>query len=228
MSRAAFQLEIVATNLADAAAAARGGADRLELCVDLTCGGVSAPSELLGKVRAAHPRLDLRALLRPHGGPFHLSADEVLALAREVRQARELGLQGIVIGALDARGGIDREAMRRLREEARPLEATFHRAFDEIESQDEALETLIELGFERVLTSGDQRTAWEGRERLRALVARAAGRIAILPGGGVRAAHAAALLAATGAQELHSSARTSDDGVDEREVRALRAALDAG
>ena len=227
MSTRVTQLEIVATDLADAAAAARGGADRLELCVDLACGGVTPPAELLASVRAAHPRLDLRVLLRPHGGPFTLRAEELRALEREIQRVRELGLQGIVIGALAADGTIDREAMRRLREEARPLEATFHRAFDFIERQDEALESLIELGFERVLTSGDQRTAWSGRERLRALVERAADRIGILPGGGVRSEHAAALLAATGALELHSSARTSGAQVDELEVRALRAALDA-
>lgn len=227
MSPRATQLEIVATDLEDAAAAARGGADRLELCVDLACGGVTPPAELIASVRAAYPLLDLRVLLRPHGGPFTLRADELRALEREVHRARGLGLQGIVIGALVADGTIDREAMHRLREEARPLEATFHRAFDRIERQAEALETLVELGFERVLTSGDRRTAWEGRERLRALVERAAGRIRILPGGGVRAAHAAALLAATGAEELHSSARTDGARVDEREVRALRTALDA-
>ncbi|MBK9383663.1 MAG: copper homeostasis protein CutC [Planctomycetes bacterium] len=226
MSRAARKLEIVATSLADAAAAARGGADRLELCVDLACGGVTPPQTLLAQIRDAHPALDLRVLLRPHGGPFTLSRDELRALLAEVRRARELGLQGIVIGALGADGAIDRESMRRLREEARPLEATFHRAFDLLARQEEALESLIELGFERVLTSGDESTAWDGRVRLRALIRQAAERLLVLPGGGVRSAHAAALLAATGARELHSSARTGGELVDEAEVRALRAALE--
>jgi copper homeostasis protein len=225
VSHAGFRLEIVATSLEDAAAAVRGGADRLELCVDLTCGGVTPPTALMSKLRDAYPSLDLRVLLRPHGGPFTLSRAEVDALREDVRRVRELGMQGIVIGALGADGAIDREAMRLLREEARPLEATFHRAFDRLARQDAALETLIELGFERVLTSGDASNAWDGRERLRALIRQAAGRILVLPGGGVRSAHAAELLAATGARELHSSARTGGELVDAGEVRALRAAV---
>lgn len=220
------RLEIVCTSFDDAVVALENGADRLELCAELGCGGVTPGPGFVRQVRSAFPDADLRLLLRGRGGSFELRRHEGETLLHEIAAARELGVRGVVIGALDASGALDREALRRFRDAAGPLEITFHRAFDLVVDKERALECLVDHGIERVLTSGGPATAWEGRETLRALVQRAADRIVVLPGGGVRANHAAALLAATGARELHSSARLdaghADGGhVDAAEVRAL-------
>jgi copper homeostasis protein len=116
----------------------------------------------------------------------------------------------VVIGALTRDGSVDRDTTARLRDAAGPMDLTFHKAFDAVRDQAAALETLVELGIARVLTSGGAPTAWEGRDTLAALARQAAGRIVVMPGGGIVAAHAAELVAVTGATEIHLRAT---DGV---------------
>jgi copper homeostasis protein len=144
-------------------------------------------------------------MLRPRAGDFVYTRDELDAMERELAWIRASGARGVVLGALTSGGAIDVASTTRLVAGARPLAVTFHRAFDETRDLGLALDTLIELGIERVLTSGGAASAWEGRETLRALVRRAAGRIVVMPGGGVRSPNAAQILDDTGAIELHSS-----------------------
>lgn len=186
----------------DRALAARAG--RFEVCSRLDLDGLTPEDDLLAAaVATSTPCV---AMIRPRGGSHVWAKAEHARLFEDVSRAQHLGARGVVFGALTAGDPrVDRELTAALVAAARPLPVTFHRAFDSVRDRFEALETLIEIGVRRILTSGGARDAFEGRAELRALVERAAGRIAILPGGGVRAHNAAAILAATGVGELHSS-----------------------
>jgi copper homeostasis protein len=197
-------LEVCVDSMAGMRAARDGGAQRLELCSRLDLGGLTPAAELVASA-LAESRLPCHVMLRPRAGSFTWSANNVAAIADELEALKDSGAHGFVLGALDARRDIDTAAVRRWTELARPLPVTFHRAFDEARDLTCALDALIELGVQRVLTSGGAATAWEGRAKLRELVERAAGRIVVMPGGGVREHNARALLEATGAGELHSS-----------------------
>jgi copper homeostasis protein len=197
-------LEVCVDSLAGALAAQAGGAERIELCARLDLGGLSPPAELLDAA-LARAVLPHHVMVRPRAGEFVYSRDELDAMQRQIAVLHGTRARGVVLGMLTPGREIDVEGTARLVARARPLAVTFHRAFDEVRDLEAALETLIELGVERVLTSGGAATAFEGRSVLRKLVARAAGRIVVMPGGGVRAHNAAQILADTGAGELHSS-----------------------
>jgi len=195
-------VEACVDSVESALAASRGGAHRIELCANLVEGGTTPSAGTLAVCRA---RLDIPifVLLRPRGGDFLYSAAELAVMLEDVRQAKEAGAHGIVTGVLRADGEIDQDRTGELIAAARPLRVTFHRAFDVCRDAGRALETLIALGVERVLTSGQAATAPEGAEAIARLVRQAAGRIAILPGGGVTEGNVAALVRATGVTEVH-------------------------
>lgn len=194
-------VEACVDSIESAAAAAEGGAARLELCANLVEGGTT-PSA--GTVSVAR-ELDLRlhVMIRPRGGDFHYTAREFESMRRDIREARRLGADGVVFGVLTPDGAMDGERMRILLDEARPLSVTVHRAFDMTRDPDEALDTLIALGADRVLTSGQRATVPEGMAVIRDLVRRAAGHIGILPGGGITAANVAEVVQGTGVREVH-------------------------
>ena len=156
-------------------------------------------------------------LIRPREGDFVLGAGELELMAVEIGAAKAAGADGIVVGALTGSGAIDRPAVRRLVDAARPLTVTFHRAFDQVTDQVAALELLVALGVGRVLTSGGAPTALEGAGRLRELVEAAAGRIVIMAGGSVRPDNVAELVRRTGVMEVH--ARMDDDPCRARRLR---------
>lgn len=196
-------LEVCVDSLAGLEAARSAGAQRIELCSRLDLGGLSPTEELLETARA-RPGLPLFALVRPRAGDFVYSAGELAAMGAEI-EARKARVDGFVLGVLTSARSIDRDAMLELLRAARPRPVTFHRAFDLVPDPLAELETLIELGIERVLTSAGAATAFDGRARLAELVRAARGRIVVMPGGGVRSAHAAELVRVTGARELHGS-----------------------
>lgn len=196
-------LEVCVDSRERLAAALAGGAGRIELCARLDLDGLSPAPELLEHARATSA-VPLHVMVRPEPGPFRPSSPDFARMLREC-EALSRRVQGVVLGLLDLEDRIDVARTRELVAAARPAGVTFHRAFDRVRDADGALEQLIELGVARVLTSGGAPTAWEGRERLAALVERAGARIGVLPGGGVRVENARALAAATGARELHSS-----------------------
>jgi copper homeostasis protein len=195
-------VEACVDSIESALAAARGGAHRIELCANLIEGGTTPSAGTLAVCRS-RLEVPIFVLLRPRGGDFLYSAAELAVMLEDIRRAKDAGVEGIVTGALRADGEIDADRTRELIAAARPLRVTFHRAFDVCRDAGRALETLIALGVERVLTSGQAATAPEGAAAIAGLVRQAAGRIGILPGGGVAEENVATLVRATGVTEVH-------------------------
>jgi len=186
-------------------AAFRTGARRIELCERLEIGGVTPSEELLRAALAATP-LPVNVLIRPRGGDFVYDEAEVQAMLESIRLCRSLGANGVVIGALTPSGAVDLPVMRRLVAAAKgDLSVTFHRAFDETADPSAALEDIIALGCDRLLTSGHAPDAFAGRALIGALVRQAAGRIVVMAGCGVRPGNIGQIARETGAPEFHSS-----------------------
>lgn len=199
-------LEVAASSLTSALAAQAGGAERVELCGQLADGGVT-PS--YGLVAAARDRLQipLYVLVRPRSGDFLYDEAEFELMQRDIEACVRLGCDGVVIGALNADAGVDLAGCRALAAAAGGLGVTFHRAFDAARDPARALEDVIALGCERVLTSGGHRSALDGAAHIAALVQQAAGRVRIMAGAGIRPENVANVLARSRADELHASAR---------------------
>ena len=202
----AYFLEACCPSLDAVTMAGRAGARRIELCERLDIGGVT-PSEDLIRSALAATRLPVNVLVRPRGGGFVYSGQEAETMLESIRLCGRLGVNGVVIGALRMDGSVDVPLMRRLVSEARGcgLSVTFHRAFDECADPMSALEDLIGLGCDRLLTSGHEPDAYAGREMIGKLVRAAAGRIVIMAGCGVRPGNIAAISDASSAPEFHSS-----------------------
>ena len=189
--------------------ARRTGVERIELCAAPLEGGTTPSAGLIRYARSL-PGLRLSVMIRPRGGDFLYTDDEVALMAEEIRLAREYGADGVVFGLLTPDGEVDETRTAQLVREAEGMEVTFHRAFDMTRDSRQALEAVIRTGCRRVLTSGGRNTAQEGIETLRALAAQATGRIEIMAGSGVGPSNAR-LLAATGVDALHFSARRERD-----------------
>ncbi len=196
--------EVCVDSAAGLRAAEAGGAQRIELCARLDLGGLS-PTRALVDAAIVATTLPLHVMVRPRAGDFSASPDELAAMEAEILALRGRPLAGVVFGVLRSDRRIDVAATGRLLAAARPLSVTFHRAFDQTPDLDEALEDLVGLGVDRVLTSGGAKDAFAGRARLAALVRRARGRIVVMAGGGVRPENAAAIVSETGVTELHGS-----------------------
>ena len=201
-------LEICAGSVESAIAARDGGAQRIELCAALEVGGVTPSAGLIAEARKIEG-LVLNVIIRPRGGDFLYNEHEAACMEQDIRTCRELGVDGVVIGALTAEGDIDTTLCGRLIKAANGMSVTFHRAFDMCRDPKEALEQLISLGCHRVLTSGQAATAEAGIPLLKELVQLAGERIIIMPGCGVNSGNAARILKETGATEIHASARKS-------------------
>ena len=214
-------LEVAANSLASALAAQAGGAGRIELCTALELGGLTPSHGEIALVRE-QVRLPLYVLIRPRAGDFLYSEPELATMRRDIEACAALGCDGVVFGALDADGGIDRKACSELAAAAGRMGITFHRAFDLVHDPARALEDVIALGAERVLTSGGARSALEGANRIREHVAQAKGRLIVMPGAGIAPSNIARVAALTGASELHASAkRTHDSRMRHRPADAL-------
>ena len=201
-------LEICAGSVESAIAARDGGALRIELCAALEVGGVTPSAGMIAQARKVKG-LTLNVIIRPRGGDFLYNEHEIACMEQDIHTCKQLGVDGVVIGALTANGDIDTTTCKRLIAAADGMSITFHRAFDMCRDSQKALEELIAIGCHRVLTSGQAATAQAGIPLLKELVEQAAGRIIIMPGCGVSSANAAAILQATGATEIHASARRS-------------------
>ena len=214
-------IEVLVDSVASARAARSGGADRLEVCQNLFEGGTTPSAGLLKAMRHAVDT-PMNVMIRPRGGDFCYSDDEFDVMQHDVQLAKDLGANGIVLGLLRPDGSVDEERTARLIALSRPLPVTFHRAIDMTRDLGEALESLVRLGVDRVLTSGGEATVWEGVDAIAALMERAAGRIVVMPGGGIREHNVQKVLARTGAREIHvSGSRTVESRMEHRNTRVF-------
>ena len=201
-------------SLTDAQAAARGGADRLELCADLSVGGTTPSPELIRAVKA-RVFIPVFAMARPRGGSFVYDASEIEATHRDIESIIAAGADGVVVGALTPANEIDLPAVRGFIARAGDVPVTFHRAFDQVAEPAGALETLIDAGVLRVLTAGGQGTALEGSAVLESLVRQAGDRIVVMAGGKVRGNNARELIARTGVREVHARCESNASQIAE-------------
>jgi copper homeostasis protein len=205
-----ISFEACACSINSAIAAQKGGAARVELCENLKEGGTTPSFGLIMMARKLL-QIKLYVLIRPRGGDFLYNELEFEVIKADIRYCIEAGCDGIVIGILNADGTVDKKRCTELIQMAKQwgLGATFHRAFDMCADQNKALEDIIDMGFERILTSGGRSTAMEGAHNIAGLIKSANGRISIMPGSGVSEANVADLVKYTGAKEIHASARTT-------------------
>ena len=239
-----YIIEIATADFETTKTAVEGGADRIELCAALSDGGTTPT---YGTIKGCRETFDVELfpIIRPRGGDFLYTDEEFSIMLDEVKLCKELGCDGVVIGLLKRDGTIDEKRTGQLIELAYPMEVTFHRAFDRCKDPFEALEQLINLGCQRILTSGQQPAAPDGIELIAQLVKAAGERIIIMPGSGVRKENIKELADKTGVVEFHSSLRSkqkskidfihpafasseesySNPFIDPQEVAALRKAL---
>jgi len=199
-------LEICVESPADARAAIDAGAHRVELCAALSEGGLTPGPGALAETRALLPAGALVAMVRPRGGDALYDASERRVMLRDVEACAALGVDGVALGMLDARGAVDTAFLADCVAAAGALDVCFHRAFDHAADRDAALDALLELGVTRVLTSGGAARVPDALPELARLVRRAGDALTVVPAGGVREANVAEVLRATGAREVHATA----------------------
>lgn len=208
MRRPALTTEVVVYNIESALNAQKGGADRVELCDNPGGGGTTPASGTIGVLRDALS-IDLFVMIRPREGDFCYSALEFEAMKRDIKHSKELGADGVVFGILSPDGTIDEQRNKELIELARPLQVTCHRAFDMTRDPIEALESCIEAGFDRILTSGQKAQAQQGIPLISQLVQEGSDCISIMAGCGVNEETVEEIIEKTGVEEIHLAAETT-------------------
>lgn len=235
-----YIIEIATTDFTTTKSAVEGGADRIELCSALSEGGITPSFGLIKQCRKAF-EVPLFPIIRPRAGDFLYTEDEFEVMLKDVFLCKETGCEGVVLGMLNKDGNIDVKRTSKLIDLAYPMEVTFHRAFDRCKDPFRALEELIKIGCQRILTSGQKPIAPEGVELIAELIKQADDRIIIMPGSGVRKENIKTIVEKTGAVEFHSSIKTqkpsamefihpafketTNAAIDPLEVKALRDAL---
>lgn len=215
-----YKFEVCANSVESCVEAQRGGADRVELCAGIPEGGTTPSYGDIVMARRVLTTTKLHVIIRPRGGDFLYSDLEREIMLEDVRMARRLGVDGVVFGVLTSDGDIDMDFMRQLMAESEGMSVTFHRAFDVCRNPFVALEQIIELGCDRILTSGQMPKAEDGVDLLKQLVEKAGDRIIIMPGCGVNAGNIAKIAQITGAKEFHFSARSKhESGMQFRKSR---------
>lgn len=217
-----MNIEICCNSIQSAANAKAAGATRIELCQDLENGGTT-PSYATIRKCVRDLELDVFVLIRPRSGDFCYNELEIETMAEDVRVCKDLGVAGIVVGFLQKDGNIDTLLTKRFVELAAPIPVTFHRAFDCCQDWRRALEEVVECGCARILTSGCEPTAMDGKENLREIIRQAGNRITILVGSGVRPDNVRKLIDYTGACEIHGSCKhTTPNGYNETDTEQVR------
>ena len=206
------KIEIACFNLESALIAQKAGADRVELCADMSVGGTTLTIEIIQQARE-HLTIDLYVMIRPRGGNFVYSDIEFQQMKSEIETIKKLRVNGFVFGILNEDKSINFEQNKALVELTKPFPCTFHRAFDEVLDYQQALEDVISCGFSTILTSGTFPNVMEGKEVLKQLVIQANNRIEIMPGGGLRSTNILELNEMVNANWYHSSAITDGSGI---------------
>lgn len=204
-----IKIEVCAFSFESCLAAEKGGANRIELCGSMYEGGTTPSAGLIQVVKQSI-KIEIHAMIRPRGGDFCYSADEISVMEADIRIAKELGCEGVVLGILRTDGRVDIIQTKALVALARPMQVTFHRAIDMTPNYEEALRDIIETGCDRILTSGQRNTAIEGILNIEKLVKQADGKIEIMAGSGVNADNAQALIH-SGVNALHLTGKKTRD-----------------
>lgn len=206
--------EICVDSLQSALSAEKGGASRIELCDNLMGGGTT-PSIGMIELARKYLTIDINVMIRPRSGDFCYSTFEIEVMRRDIEIAKKCGVNGIVIGVLKPSGKIDIKIMKELIQLSRPLTVTFHRAFDMTKDPFESLDILIDLGVERILTSGQESKAIDGINLIKELVKIAENKIIIMPGSGINDENIRDIIESTGVKEVHLSAKKNVESIME-------------
>ena len=219
------KIEIACFNLQSALIAQKAGADRVELCADMTFGGTTPLIETIQQARE-HLTIDINIMIRSRGGNFVYSDSEFEQMKSEIETIKKLGVNGFVFGILKEDNTINIQQNKALVELAKPLPCTFHRAFDQVSNYEKALEDVISCGFSTILTSGTFPNVMEGKEVLKQLIIQAKNRIEIMPGGGLRSTNISELDEMVNANWYHSSAITDgSETANQEEIIKLKKKL---
>ncbi|MBL7887991.1 MAG: copper homeostasis protein CutC [Bacteroidia bacterium] len=218
------KLEIACFNYQSALIAQQGGADRIELCDNFKEGGTTPDYSIVAKA-SNEIKIDLFVMIRPRGGNFVYTSEEFEQMKKDILHFKNLNVDGFVFGILNEDNSINIQQNKELIQLASPLPCSFHRAFDKIDNQQTALESVINCGFKTILTSGFTSSAMNGIKNLEQLVKASRNRITIMPGGGVRSSNIAQIKNKTQAHYYHSSAIIQGDIADVNEVKKLKEQL---
>lgn len=205
-----YILECCVDSVESAINAAKGGASRLELCSNLIIGGTTPDVALVKEIRK-YSDIRIHALIRPRFGDFCYTEYEMEIMKSQIRALKEAGVEGVVIGVLDADGNLDISKMKELLQNAEGMSVTLHRAFDMCRDPFQALEEAVSLGIHTILTSGQKASAWEGRKLLCQLMEQADGRIDIMAGAGINASVIEELIPITKGSSYHMSGKITLD-----------------
>jgi len=218
-------LEIACFSYEDTLIAQEAGADRIELCKNMGAGGLT-PSRKASQEACERIKIPIFIMIRPKAGSFCYSDTEFEKMKEQIRFSKKIKSNGIVFGILDEKNRVNKRQCKELVKLAKPLACTFHRAFDETENLEQALEDIIESGFTRVLTSGGKGNAAENIETLARLIKLAGKRIAIMPGGGIRSANMEEIISKTKCREIHSAAtHKKTHRINREEIKAMKLLL---
>ncbi|MCO6161303.1 copper homeostasis protein CutC [Flavobacterium sp. NRK F7] len=218
-------LEIACFNLESAEIAQKNGADRIELCVEMSIGGTTPSLEMIQNVKAKI-NIPIYVMIRPRGGNFVYNETELEWMQSKIKVVKEMGINGFVFGILDVENKVDVIQNKALVSLAKPLPCTFHRAFDEVSNPFQALEELVACGFQTILTSGNAKNVNDGATQLKRLVQKANNRIIIMPGGSLRSSNLKMIQQKTNAIFYHSSAITDGtETADPIEIQRLKSIL---
>jgi copper homeostasis protein len=216
------QLEIACFNYESALIAQDNGADRIELCENMHLGGTTPNYVLTVKVREKLS-IKMHVIIRPRGGDFFYSDEEIVEMKQDIKQFKKLGVDGFVFGILNEDGSVNKKKNQELVNLAHPLSCTFHRAFDVVKDAEQALEDIINCGFKTILTSGQEINVEEGIFNIEKIQKLANGRIEIMPGGGLRSSNIKLLQDKLEPAFYHSSAITDDtETANPEEVKEIR------
>ncbi|MCE2593750.1 copper homeostasis protein CutC [Motilimonas cestriensis] len=203
-----MKVEVCIDNFESLQIAQRAGASRIELCSALALGGIT-PNMGFIQQAVKFAQIPIYVMIRPRAGDFYYSEDELEIMLKDIYNARVAGAQGVVFGVLDKQANVDRQVLKALMEQAGQMGVTFHRAIDLAGNYAAALDTIIEAGCERILTSGQAENALNGVSVIKKMVQQAGTRLSVMPGAGITANNVAEIVSLTGVNEVHLSGKTT-------------------